>query len=393
MPVIHSSPHPNKDRGLAEDAMPGNPYPNVGGGGDVEPGYDAHEWAPVSGHGRGMYPGSGNVTMSYSPRGGQAPPLATGRREFERQHSPNRHSHRQHENMNPYPMEGRYRGVSFDGRPGGRPSFGRSYSDDDEDDEDEGEWFDEENSDDEEEQVFFPPKMGRGRGRGRGRDHAWDSSDGEEFERRFDDEDEEDFDEEDEEDEEFEEAFAQPRGHFRGGMMPRRGHPRFHRGAMHRSSPPPLETPPDSPPPLSFGALPRNNMDPRMMRGRDMDPRMMRGRDMDPRMMRGRDMDPRMMRGRRMSPSMMNRGGMRNIPVRGGPPFSRGNSMRRGPVSRKRARFVESPSSTTSSDSRDVRRFQRLSGGFRPPSRSGGSIKRAMKWLTKPDSQYYTLLL
>ena len=378
--------------------MPGNPYPNTGGGGDVEPGYDAHEWAPVSDHGRGMYPGSERVTMSYSPRGGQAPPLAPGRRQFERQHSPNRHSHRQHENMNPHPMEGRYRGVSFAGRPGGRPSFARSYSDDDEDDEDEGEWFDEENTDDEEERVFFPPKMGRGRGRG----HAWDSSDGEEFERRFDDEDEEDFDEEDEEDEEFEEAFAQPRGHFRGGMMPGRGHPRLHRGAMRGSSPPPLETPPDSPPSLSFGTLPHNmdprmmrgrDMDPRMMRGRDMDPRMMRGRDMDPRMMRGRDMGPRMMRGRGMSPSMMNRGGVRNIPVRGGPPFSRGNSMRQGPVSRKRARFVDSHSSTTSSDSRDVPRFQRPSGGFRPPSRSGGSIKRAMKWLTKPDGQYYTLLL
>ena len=311
----------------------------------------SHHQHAVSGHsdtGLGLDTGSVHATKSYGPSGGQAPPPTTGGPEFERQYSPsNGHSHHQHTfpregNMNPYPAGKWYRSVSFAGSPRGRPSFGRSSFEDDEDDDDddEGEWFDEqffEDPDDEEERVFFPPRMGRGR--------TWDSSDGEEFERRFDDEDEEDFDEG------FEEAFAPPRDHFRSDLMPRRGQPRLHWGPMRRLSPLPLETRPDYSPSLSF-EIPRSYMDPRIMRGRGM------------------------------GSSMLNRGGMHSIPVHGGPPLSRGNSMRQEPVFRKRARFVDRPSSITSS----VPGFQHLPGGFRPPSRSGGSIKRAMKWLTKPNS-------
>ena len=308
--------------------MPGNFYPGVEGGA----GYDAHEWAP-SVAGRGNHPGSRRHTMFYSPRG-QGPPLATGRHEFERQHSPsNRHSHYQHtflreENRNPYHI-GRHRAFSFVNKPPGPPSFGRFHSD-------EGDWFDEQNLEDlygDEERVLFPPRMGHGR--------AWNSSDGEEFE----------------------EALSPPRGNFRDGMMPHRGVPRLHRGHIRRSSPPPLESPSDSPPSISLGTRRRSYMDLHTTHGR------------------------------RMSSSMMNRGGMHSIPVHGGPPLSRGNSMRQEPIFRKRARFVDSPSSIALSDSRGVPGFQRLSGGFRPPSRSGGSIKRAMKWLTKPNSQYYTFLL
>ena len=328
----------------------------------------SHHQHAVSGHsvtGLGLDTGTVEAIKSHSPSGGQAPRLPSGGPESERQYSPsNGHSHHQHAfpregNMTPYPAGDLYRSVSFAGSSRGRPSFGRSPFEDDEDDEDEddddeGEWFDEQNledPDDEEGRVFFPPRIGRGR--------TWDPSDGEEFERRFDDEDEEDFDEEDEEDEEFEEVFAPPRGHFRSEIMPRRGQPRLHWGPMRRLGPLPLETRPDYSPSLSFGRLPRSYMDPRIMRGRGM------------------------------GSSMMNRGGMYNIPVRGGPPLSRGNSMREEPVFRKRARFVDRPSSITSS----VPGFQHLPGVFRPPSRSGGSIKRAMKWLTKPNSQYYTFLL
>ena len=334
MPIVHSSPHPindlNVDWNPKEDLM-GNPYPNVGRG--FEPGYDHQQWAGgESLAGRDRQP----MSMPHGPVLEHASRFDTG--------TGRRGVHMNHPHRQAFSSDGRY-----------PPHLRRARFDTESDEEEEdGEYFGEEDfeydSYDDEEPVF-PPKMGPGRGR------AWDSSDGEEDGGRS-----AQFDEgEDYEEEDFDSYAADIRAnmHQHGrGPMPRGGQPRQHQGGMRRSSPPPLESPPGSPPPLSRGIPLRRGMDPRMMRGRGG-----------------------MMRGQGMGARMGNHGGGVPIPVRGGPPHTHGMPMHSGHVPMNRAHFPDSPTSSA-----DGWAFRHGAARVRQGS-YGRNFRKAMRWL-KPNSEY-----